>query len=198
MGLSIHYSGQIINEELLESLIEEVTDICESLEWKTHLFDGIGDENHLRGISFAPDESEPIFLTFLPCWRICSPVNLMCRDTYDGIRFDKELMYTSSTKTQYAGPDAHMAIIKLLKYLSGKYLTNFTLSDEGYYWETGDEKIVRARFETHNFLLNVVGDALNGLPVIPGETSDSLLERIERIIKERVAGKNQPGSQTGI
>lgn len=104
MGLSIHYSGNIISEELLNRLIEEVTDICKTLEWDTYFFDGYNDDG-LKGIFFAPPGCEPVFLSFLPGGRMCSPVSLMTREIYDGIHFDKELMFTASTKTQYAGPD---------------------------------------------------------------------------------------------
>ena len=99
MGLSFHYSGSLISEELLDPLIEEVTDICRTLEWQTHILDGINDDDHLKGVTFAPEGSEPVCLTFLPGGRLCSPISLMCRETYDGIQFDKELMYTAVTKT---------------------------------------------------------------------------------------------------
>ena len=76
----------------------------------------------LNGICFSPKESEPICFTFLPGGRLCSPLNLINKDIYDGNQLDKELIYTASTKTQYAGIDAHVAIIKLLRYLKDKYL----------------------------------------------------------------------------
>jgi hypothetical protein len=188
MGLSFHYSGRIISEELLAPLIAEVTDICKTLEWQTHSFDGINDDDHLVGISFAPQGSEPVWLTFLPGGRLCSPTSLTCREIYDGIQFDKELMFTAGTKTQYAGPDAHIAIMKLLKYISGKYLKHFDLNDEGNYWETGDEKILYAQFGKYNFLLDAVGEVLSGLQTIPGETTVSFAERLEKILKEKFKG----------
>jgi hypothetical protein len=100
------------------------------------------------------------------------------------------LIYSTSTKTQYAGIDAHIAIIKLLKYLSAKYLKDFTLSDEGYYWETGDEKILSGRFEEYNALLNAVSDVFINMKSVPGETPESLVERIERILIEKFGRLN--------
>lgn len=191
MGLYIYYSGRIINEALMAPLIAEVSDICKTLEWETQVYTGINDENQLSGVSFAPEGSEPVFLTMLPGGRLCSPVNLMCGDLYDGIQFDKELMYTSGTKTQYAGPSAHIAIIKLLKYIAYKYLEDFKLTDEGNYWETGDENKLYAQFEKYNFLLDVVGDALCGIVTEPGEKIDSLAERIEKILTEKLKGAEE-------
>ena len=181
MGLSIHYSGYILNKEMLEPLIEEVTDICKTMGWSTHSFD----DDEIKGVSFAPEGSEPVFLTFNKDGRTLSPTNIMIKDIFDGVRFDKELIYSTSTKTQYAGIDAHIAIIKLLKYLSAKYLKDFTLSDEGYYWETGDEKILSGRFEEYNALLNAVSDVFINMKSVPGETPESLVERIERILIEK-------------
>ncbi|MEP7110719.1 MAG: hypothetical protein ABI760_22185 [Ferruginibacter sp.] len=188
MGLCIYYKGSIISEDLLEPLIEEVTDICRSLGWRSTTLDGIGDDDNLRGVCFGPEKSEPIFLTFIPGGRLCSPVSLMCREIYDGIQFEKELMYTAGTKTQFAGPDAHIAIIKLLKYISKKYLKDFTLTDEGDYWETGDEKILYAQFGKYNFLFDVVGEALGSMQAIPGETAETLAERIGKILNEKFNG----------
>lgn len=185
MGLTIYYSGSITSEELLEPLVEAVTDICKSLEWESTIFTGINDEDQLRGICFSPEKSEPVFLTFIPGGRLCSPTSLMCRDIYDDVRFAKELMFTACTKTQYAGPEAHIAIIKLLKYISGKFLTNFIVKDEGKYWETGDEKILYAEFEKYNLLVNMVGGALSGLHSSPDDTPMSLIEKIEQILKEK-------------
>jgi len=94
-------------------------------------------------------------------------------------RKDKELLlYTISSKTQYAGPDVHMLIINLLKYLSGKYFINFKLSDEGQYWETGDEKILQENFSRYNALLDGVSYAFQNFPMKKGETLETYFERV--------------------
>ncbi|CAN5378790.1 hypothetical protein BH11BAC3_BH11BAC3_02000 [soil metagenome] len=183
MGLTIYYSGSISSEKLLGPLIEEVSDICKSLEWKSTILTGGNNDDQLTGICFSPEKSEPVFLTFLPGGRLCSPTNLLCKDIYDEVQFAKELMFTACTKTQYAGPEAHIAIIKLLKYISGKYLTNFVVNDEGKYWETGDEKVLYAEFDKYNLLVNIVDKALNDLHRSPADTPGSLAEKIQQILK---------------
>ncbi len=190
MGLSIYYSGSLRNENQLDELIEEVTEICNTLQWQPHVFNGNG-KDELKGLCFAPEGCEPVFLSFLPGGRLCSPVNLQFSDMYDGVQFDKELMYTTATKTQYAGPEAHIALIKLLKYISKKYLNDFILSDEGNYWETDDEQILYAQFEKYNMLLDLVGDALGSMSHEPGETPVSLIERIEKILNEKLKGSGE-------
>src|SRR6185437_486409 len=187
MGLSIHYSGYIQNRELINALIEEVKEICKTLEWHTHIFD----DDEIKGISFAPEGSESVFLTFNHDGRTLSPLNILNKDIYDRIRVPKEFIFTISTKTQYAGEEAHIAIIKLLKHLAKKYLKDFTLNDEGNYWETGDEKILRQQFSRFEAAMDIFCEALKDLTTNPGETSESLVDRLERLLREKFGGTNE-------
>lgn len=183
MGLSIHYSGKIRNKSLIKELVSETADICKGLNWTFQIINTPNEDN-LSGICFSPEGSEPIFLTFLSNGRNCSPVNLMNRDIYESNGLDKELMYTTSTKTQYAGPDAHIAIIKLLRYFDRKYFKKFDLDDEGMFWETNDENELRKQFARYEFALNTVTDAPSNMNGIPGETLESLSDRIENLLKK--------------
>lgn len=191
MGLSIYYKGNIKNYQLINALTEEVKDICGSLQWSYHIFEQSAAtivENdidhtpeHLKGIMFSPAECEPVSLTFLPNGKLSSLMNLMAKDMYD----EPEWIYHVATKTQYAGPDVHIAVIKLLKYLQPKYFEVFELTDEGEYWETMNEKILLAQFKKYNFLVNSFADALSGLPAMPGETAESLADRIEKLFRDK-------------
>lgn len=185
MGLSIHYSGNIRYKALIDPLIEEVKDICETLDWAPQTID----DEEIKGICFAPKGSEPIFLTFNSEGRMLSPVNIMVKDIYGGDQLDKDLIFTTSTKTQYAGPDAHIAIIKLLKHISSKYLEDFRLSDEGYFWETSDEKVLLDQFKNYNTAIDIFCEALESLPAVPGENAESLVDRLERLLREKFGGK---------
>ena len=59
-----------------------------------------------------------------------------------------------SVKTQFAGQDAHITLLKFLRYLEAKYFTHFYLVDEGGYWETNDEAVLKAQFEKYEFILD--------------------------------------------
>ena len=76
MGLSIHYTGHLQSREILEPLMEEVTDICQSLEWKFQTID----DDEIKGICFSPKESEPVFLTFNMEGRTLSPINILVKE----------------------------------------------------------------------------------------------------------------------
>jgi len=181
MGLSIHYAGNITDKKMLDSLIEEVSDVSKTLGWTSHVFN----DEDIKGVSFAPEKSEPVFLTFNPGGKILSPFNIICKEIYDDVTLKKEWIFTTSTKTQFAGIDAHIAIIDFLKHLSKKYLKDFTLIDEGNYWETGNKKVLREQFKKYNSALEAFSETLNEMPQIPGEKAESLADRLEKILKEK-------------
>ena len=181
MGLSIHYSGYISNPGLIKPMTEEVVDICKDLGWKFHI---IANEE-ISGVVFLPKKCEPISLTFNRNGRLLSPQNIIVKDIYDGITPDKELIFTTSTKTQYAGMDAHIAVIKLLRHLSKKYMKNFSLNDEGLYWETNDEAVLSDQFNAYDSALKIVSETLQNMSAVPDETIESLADRIERLLRER-------------
>ncbi len=172
MGLSIHYSGSITDVALIQPLTEEVQDVCTSLNWNYHLFD----DEHFKGICFSPEECEPLFLTFTPEGILASPVLWQLKI---------EPITTIATKTQFAGIEAHIAVIKLLKHVQAKYLASFELFDEGGYWESDDEGVLKKQFDRYNFLLDAVCEGLQNFKAVPGETPESLGNRLERFLKER-------------
>jgi hypothetical protein len=63
------------------------------------------------------------------------------------LEFDKDLYVQQYTKTQFSGLSCHLKIIELLKKIQ-PYFRTLNVSDEGEFWETGDEKILRHHFET--------------------------------------------------
>jgi hypothetical protein len=183
MGLSIHYSGSIKDRSLLPQLGAEMKDICESLGWDYHYFEA-DEKDPLEGVYFAPEECEPLFLTFTPEGRLLSPISHITREMLVEHGLDPELIYTISTKTQYAGIDAHMAIIRLFRYLSKKYFSHFEMNDEGNYWETDDPEVLKNQFSAYERAIKSFADVLQGLERIPGESPDSLATRIEELLKK--------------
>jgi hypothetical protein len=173
MGLSIHYRGKIKDANLISNLIGEVQDICISLQWKYHLFDN----ELVKGICFSPGECEPLIFTFSKNGDLCSPILL---------RYNIHPDTTISVKTQFAGVETHKTLIKLLKHLKAKYFTEFELNDEGGYWETDDENVLRQQFNNYEFILDTVCEALEDFKTKSGETAESLTDRLEGLLKERL------------
>ncbi|NIR51856.1 hypothetical protein GWO43_25100 [candidate division KSB1 bacterium] len=84
----------------------------------------------------------------------------------------------ASTKTQFAGPGAHICLCKLLNYLDNKYFASIEVRDEGEYWESGElEKLV----ENMNFINAVLDDLDLYLRMRPSEAlnnDDELLDEL--------------------
>lgn len=84
-----------------------------------------------------------------------------------------------------AGPDAHIAIIKLLRYVAAKYLLDFSLTDEGYYWETDSVTILLNQFKKYKEAIDSFCEAIERLPAVTGETPVSLSDRMERLLNRK-------------
>ena len=91
-----------------------------------------------------------------------------------------------SVKTQFAGWQTHLFIVHLLKYLSGKYFSELNVSDEGEYWETGNEEILKQNFSRYNNLLNSVSTAFETFPVNEGETMDNYIQRMMEFVSKKL------------
>ncbi len=193
MGLSIHYSGSFNNAALLEAMIDEVKDIAEVYEWKytiqhtcfpKNTFGKLTYDGNIYGISFTPSKSETVSLTFLSNGKMCSGTSLLFFGDTDDVE-ERQYLYMLSTKTQYAGSTIHKIIIHILKYISSKYLQDFKLTDEGDYWETGDETILENNFKIYNDLLDGFAEGLSKEPMDKTESFTQYFERILKIIAEK-------------
>jgi hypothetical protein len=175
-----------------------VEDICKSLNWPYQIFDTKKSElkqgesakrytpHDVKGLSFTPQGSETAFLTFLPDATLCSPAKLIY---YDPATNDL-MIGVVHTKTQFAGPDTHIAILRLLHYLKEKYFESFELNDEGNYWDKWDEKLLLSQFARYNFILDKVASALADVKLAPGESAESLGDRIEDILKKKFGNQD--------
>jgi len=188
MGLTIHYSGKLRSPAAIQPLIEETIDICKSLKWPYEILP-TDPEIPVEGILVNPEGCEPVWLTFQQEGAMCNPIlySYVLKEEGNGIPSEAEQWLF--TKTQYAGVDTHMAIIRLLRYLSEKYFEKFELHDESQYWETNDEEICRKTFEKYGLIMDMVGAALDSMEHVPDESADQLADRIEKLLGERFGMK---------
>ncbi|MCW3106902.1 MAG: hypothetical protein JWQ09_1408 [Segetibacter sp.] len=190
MGLSFHYSGSFNKHASLDRMIEEVKDIAETFKWKYNIYKDRFPKNsfgkttfnqNIYGISFTPENCETVWLCFLSNGKMSSPMHLQFYGKSEN-KAEQQYLYMLSVKTQYAGIEIHKLIIQLFKYLSEKYLESFTLSDEGKYWETGDEKLLEETFKLYTDLLNNFVSAIESYPKKAGETFENYFERLMKQI----------------
>lgn len=186
MGLSFHYNGRFNTKTSLKAMIEEVKDIAEIYKWPYHIFDdefpakSLGKtpyNQNIYGICFTPPGCETVDVCFLSNGRMSSAMHLKFYGNTTN-KEEAEYLYMLSVKTQYAGIETHKIIIHLLKYISGKYLLDFNVSDEGEYWETGDEELLQEIFTRYTNLIEGFTSSLENYPMKPGESFETYFMRL--------------------
>ena len=192
MGLSFHYSGRIDSPSNLPDLIEEVVDIAEAFGWKYVVFNrqfpensmGKPDYSHqIYGICFTPPNCETINICFLSNGRMCSISHLQYFGKTE-IQAESEYLYLLSVKTQYAGIEIHQFVIQFFRYLDKKYFADFTLNDEGEYWETNDEAILKNNFRKYIELTDGFVLAIETHPIQADEDIESYFARLMQEIRQ--------------
>jgi hypothetical protein len=168
---------------LLPQMEEEVADICDNLNWvckPLHPYPEIP----LKGFQFHPKGSEPVWLTFLNDGNLADPVFFVLKDQPCEPPNPKN-KYWLNTITQFAGMDAHIAMMNLLKYVSHKYFKVFELIDESDYWETGDLQICRYHFDEFGKSMDEMAHKLAALDGQYGLSGASVQKRIEDLLHSR-------------
>ncbi len=94
-------------------------------------------------------------------------------------------LYMCSTKTQFAGPQAHEMIIGVVRYVSKTYMADFKMVDEAQFWETGDKEMLLKNFEYNTALINGFASTLTENTKLEDEGLDSYLERIIREFRKK-------------
>lgn len=145
MGLTICYRGTLRNPNDIEVFLEDVDDICMEIGWPSMPIHRSG-IMPAKGIMITPAGSEPIWLTFLQNGNLYDPSHFIYTTRPELEVVNAEMRKWIFTKTQYAGVDTHMAIIKFFRYLCMKYFEDFELQDESKYWETDDITVCLERF----------------------------------------------------
>jgi hypothetical protein len=192
MGLSFHYSGKIKDEHLINELVGEVADIADSLHWDRVIFGNgslgkfngnfIYDEK-FSGISISPPECEPVFLCFRKDGNLYNPVSYQFYKE-DPVQFPIGFTTTLSVKTHYAGIEIHKILIKLFRHLGKKYLLDLKIVDEGNYWETDDEEVLKQQFRLYDDMVESFAIALECTAIQKGETIEEYIIRVAGRVKK--------------
>jgi hypothetical protein len=136
MGVTIHYEGQLTSEAAYQDLVGLVSSIAEAKGWLTELI-ASGEATLLR----VRDEKD---------WDYTGPVKgivVYLHEDCDPVRleFDSDLYLQEFTKTQFAGIQIHLAVLKLLKAIQ-PFFHNLKVEDEGDWWGTENTQILTEHF----------------------------------------------------
>jgi hypothetical protein len=96
-----------------------------------------------------------------------------------------------SVKTQFAPAEIHVAIVKLLRYIKGRYVSNLEVRDEGGFWETGDRAELERRRESINRALDMLQHALSATEVLPSTLRSA--EQVLRLVEDTLHRKGLHG-----
>ncbi len=146
MGVTIHYGGSLKSIDQLDDLVDEMVEVSDANQWKYQIIDTKKHSNlskddplpHLKGISFGPEESESIWFTFNESGQLISPMVALFQQHQPIQTIDMD--HHAFTKTQDAGPDFHIKIVNMMKYVANKYFDVWNVNDESNYYETQDRE----------------------------------------------------------
>lgn len=179
MGITIHYKGEIDRADLIPKLIADCRDFAESIGWKWHIIDEEKDRQ-LKGIILnIHSQAEPLNLTFGEDG---------CLRSY--IDYEQTQLFV---KTQFAGVEAHITIVKLLKYLKKHYVFNLMVYDEGEYWESGDIGKLSGKLTFLQSKVDILKDLFGRAKFTKEESQDitKLADKVELILRETFEKENR-------
>jgi hypothetical protein len=180
MGIVIHYKGKLNSADLIEDFCEEMEDISKSMEWKYNSFDfDEKDKTPVKGLFIRP-HPEAELLQFM----IDKNGYLRNALMLEHFQHDDDITFLNHIKTQFAPIDIHIAVIRLLKYIQQKYVTNLEVYDEGEYWHTEDTTLLKEKMLFLREKIDLFEGALNSIPFDPNESAESIADKIEEVFKK--------------
>jgi hypothetical protein len=128
IGVTIHFEGQLNNEAAYQELIGVAFTMANAEGWPIQPI-APGEV----ALSRVRDEKE---------WDYIGPVNgiviYLHEDCYPvRLEFDRDLYVQEFIKTQFAGVEMHIKVLKLLKAIE-PFFCILNVEDEGEWWETRD------------------------------------------------------------
>jgi hypothetical protein len=202
MGITIHYRGWLKSPKLIEEVCEKLAKIAKSMEWEytllvedfnkpntaklEHRDDGIAITGHLplKGIQLKIHKECDSFNIFFDKNGVLQD---MVQMTTNHSENDEEGSYIH-VKTQFAPLGIHIAIIQLLKYLNENYFDRFEVIDEGEYWQTEDEDLLKQKMTYLSDKMEAVSHALEsaGDEFKYCDSDKALAAKIEEILKDQL------------
>ncbi len=192
MGITIHYKGKLNNIDLLDSFCNEIEDIAKDMDWKYNLLENdlykpnssrieggeIIGHIPLKGISLSiHKDAESLSFYFDKDGNIRNIISMTFLS-------ENELSESSDfIKTQFAPVQIHITVIKLLKYIKSKYISNLEVTDEGGYWETEDEILLKQKLDFLDEKIDEIGNLLSNIEINSDDSVESMVDRIETILR---------------
>lgn len=203
MGITIHFQGSLKTTKMVNSLVDELIDISKSMSWQWNVLDEdwakpstakLSKESDeveiighlsLKGISInLHPNCEPLSLYFNSEGRLTNPMSIIFENE-DKNKKDDDYCFV---KTQFAPPEIHITIIKLLRYLKKRYIPNLKVIDEGEYWQSEDREKLVTKIAFLNKKMDEIGEVLSEMDMetIENSSPEKLADILEDRLKNRI------------
>lgn len=178
MGVTIHFKGTLNDPAQQGAILEELSEIAAEIGWSSTEIEH--EAPHVKGVVIEPPKgSEPLSFLFDDEGRTRNLTELITNE------FETEPPY-SFIKTQFAPIEVHITVIKLLKYLKKKNISDLEVFDEGCFWETEDRELLQKKMDFLKDKINLIADLLSNVKRDENETEESLADKIEEILKRKL------------
>jgi len=184
MGLAIYYRGCLDHSGSVDRFCKETADMAKDLGWKYRNINeciNILDINNiiLKGIVMYPHPViEPLSFVVDTTGRLR---NYFVLKNMKDIEVND---FWHFVITQSAPIQIHMSIIRLLKDLKKKYISNLNVYDDGEYWEREDKILLKDRVAFYNREMQVF-DNVKKEKSKQNKDTPSFIYKIEKLIKDR-------------
>jgi hypothetical protein len=199
MGITLHFKGKLKNKEEINSLKDDLIDIAEIMQWEWDSLDEdwtkpttakleinelqteIIGHLPLKGIELKlHPHCESLTLYFDKEGNLSTPFSLIMMN--EG-KLNPEESYIS-VKTQFAPPDIHISIVKLLEFLKNRYIPDLEVIDEGGYWNSRDKTLLIEKISFLTDKMDIVEGML--LSLDREEFQQYSTNELARLIEEKL------------
>jgi len=139
MGVTINYEGRLKSNDVFDDVIKQSIVFADSNEMEYEVFE-ISDKLLQR----VRNEEDWDYQGYVRGIKIQPQVN--CEPLW--IEFDIDNYIQDYCKTQYAGVETHIKIIKHLKTIE-PYFSELIVDDEGEYWDSDDLELLEKHFQNN-------------------------------------------------
>lgn len=199
MGVLIHYKGRLQSADLIDTLVAEMEDICDSNKWEYSVLTpapkGLKTETKsmislmrmpspdLQGISFRIHQAaEPVNFVFNKYGILQPPFPSFAVQKTNALKY-----HWNRADTHPAGIEKHIQLINLLLYLRKKYFKTLEIEDQGGYYPKENKDELAARFATVTNTMGTIRDLMENIE-LKGEPSD-IAAQIQDAISRSLKGK---------
>jgi len=141
MSITVHFGGQLSSLEDLEALLSFTIYYAEEQGW---VFSELKEDGQIK---LEPWEKGII---------LQSDMNVESIKIF----FDDSLTLATFCKTQFGGVEAHIKVIEFLHAIE-VFFTNFWVDDEGDYWKTNDQFLLKNKMAFMTKILDDVEKSIN-------------------------------------